>query len=408
MTLKSVIDRQLRLLACLLALGSTPAVCSAADRVVEVRFYGNYSIPDDELTRAAGIEIGATLGDGGTDAIRQRLLRVKRVESVQIERRHLSLSDTGDIVLLISIKERTPVPKRFMVLPILSGSDEYGLEYGARFTAIDLLGAGERISFPMTWGGVRRAAVESRFDLPGPFADAFLAGASISQKEHPHYKLADRRGEFWGGLTRRVKFFDFDATGGRSAVSYGSLEQSFWSYGAGLAFDTRRDIAFPRDAVYARYGWERLAFGGLTGNVARHRLDLRGYKGLRGQTVFAAQFFLHGAGGRLPDYQRPFLGGAGTLRGHQPGEFAGDNLVVTSLELRLPISSALAVHRAGVTLFLDSGAVYDHGRSLGDAPFKHGAGVGFFVMIAGFGFKVDVAHDLHHRVRVHFATGFRF
>jgi len=71
-------------------------------------------------------------------------------------------------------------------------------------------------------------------------------------------------------------------------------------------------------------------------------------------------------------------------------------------------NSKLAVYRAGIDVFLDSGAVYDHGRSLGSADFKHGAGIGFFLFVAGFGIKVDFAHNLRDNFRVHFSTGFRF
>lgn len=393
----------------MLLVAATPGVCSAGDRIAEIRFHGNYSIPDEELERAAGIAVGEELPAGGLEEIEHRLLRGRRVESVAIERRYRSLDGRGDIVLLVNVKERAPLSKKFMVFPILSGSDEYGLEFGARLTAIDLLGAGERISFPATWGGVRRIAAEARFDSGLPIASAFLAGASLSQKEHPHYELADRRTELWGGVTRRLEIFDLDATVGRSRVHFDRADQDFWSWGAGIALDTRRDTGFPRDAVFSRFGWERLAFdGGGPADVNRYRADVRGYKGLIGPTVLAAQVLLHGSDGPLPRYQQPFLGGAGTLRGHPPGEFAGDNLAVGSIELRMPLSSPLSVHRAGLALFFDSGAVYDHGRRLGDAAFKHGAGVGFFVLVAGFGIKIDVAHDLHHRVRVHFATGFRF
>ena len=140
----------------------------------------------------------------------------------------------------------------------------------------------------------------------------------------------------------------------------------------------------------------------------RYKLDVRGYKGVFGQAILAGQFLYHIADGRLPDYQRPFLGGSATLRGENPGAFIGDNLVLTSLELRMPLNSKLAVYRAGIDVFFDSGAVYDHGRSLGSADFKHGAGIGFFLFVAGYGIKVDFAHNLRDNFRVHFSTSFRF
>lgn len=81
---------------------------------------------------------------------------------------------------------------------------------------------------------------------------------------------------------------------------------------------------------------------------------------------------------------------------------------LSALELRMPLTSPLRPYHAGVAFFLDSGAVYDHGHSIRTVDFKHGAGMGLFVLIAGFGLKVDVAHNLRDSFRIHFSTGFRF
>ena len=74
----------------------------------------------------------------------------------------------------------------------------------------------------------------------------------------------------------------------------------------------------------------------------------------------------------------------------------------------MPLSSKLAVYQAGMDFFMDSGAVFDHGRTLGSADVKHGAGLGFFLFVAGFGIKVDFAHNLRDNFRVHFSTRFRY
>jgi outer membrane protein assembly factor BamA len=137
-------------------------------------------------------------------------------------------------------------------------------------------------------------------------------------------------------------------------------------------------------------------------------LDLRGYKGVIGQMVLAGQFLHLTVDGRLPDFERPFLGGANTLRGYKPGAFIGDNLVTSSIELRMPLTSPHVAYHAGIDVFLDSGAVYDYGTSIGNADFKYGAGIGWFFLFMGFGIKADLAYDMHDDLRFHFSTGFRF
>jgi outer membrane protein assembly factor BamA len=348
------------------------------------------------------------LSDPALAEIRQRLIRTKRFDWVEITRRYRSLTSQDDVVLVITVREKPPASKKWMLMPILTGSDEYGLTYGARFTALDLFGADERISFPLTWGGERRAAVESRFRLGTPVVDSLTAGAAVHRRENPHFKIGDLRREVWGGVSRRFRNFEVSWQTGWSGVDFGDSHDSFVTHTAGIVLDTRQDENLPRNAVYAGAAWEGMSIRGAGQDFNRYKLDLRGYKGLFGQAILAAQVLYHRADGRLPDYQRPFLGGASTVRGYKPGEFIGDNLFLTSLELRVPMTSPLKVYHAGFDFFFDAGAVYEHGRRLADTNFKHGAGLGVFFLIAGFGVKVDVAHNLKDSTRVHFSTGFRF
>jgi outer membrane protein assembly factor BamA len=348
------------------------------------------------------------LTDAAVTEIRQRLTRTGRFDWVEVTRRYRSLTSRDQVVLVITVREKPPASSKFMFMPILAGSDEYGLSYGGRITALNLLGAGERISFPLTWGGIRRAAVESHFGLGTPVIDSFTAGAAVSRKENPFFDIGDLRREVWAGVGRRFKNLEITWRSGWTGVDFGAVEQNFISHGADIVLDTRQDENLPRDAFYAGTGWERMSLRAGGPDFNRYKLDLRGYKGLFGQAILAAQVFYHRSDGRLPDYQRPFLGGASTVRGYKPGAFIGDNLFLTSLELRMPLTSPMKIYHAGVDFFFDSGAVYEHGRKLADTQFRHGAGFGFFFLIAGFGIKVDLAHNLRDNARVHFSTGFRF
>jgi hemolysin activation/secretion protein len=273
---------------------------------------------------------------------------------------------------------------------------------------VDLLGAKERLSIPLTWGGTRRAALEGAFELHNPVFQRLTFGVGVSRKENPFYKTGDFRKEAQGVLQRRLKRFELNLQSGWTNIEFGSQRADSANLGTSLAFDTRQDVNLPRNAVYAKIAWNRLSILGGGPGFNFYSLDLRGYKGIWGQAIVAGQFAYCRTDGRLPDWERPFLGGASTLRGYEPGAFSGDNIATTSLELRMTLSPLRAIYRSGIDVFLDSGAIYDYGQSLGSAKWKHGAGVGGYFLIAGFGIKVDVGYNMHDAFRVHFSTGFRF
>ena len=395
------------LLAGLVCLATT-APCLAQERIVALRFHGNHSIPDAEMQDMAGLRVGDTLATVDADEVRERMMKTGRFEWVDVLKRYRSLRATDSVVLIISVKETEPTSKKFMFFPILSYADEYGFTFGARVTAIDLFKIDDRISFPLTWGGVRQAAAEPQIPLPIQVFDVVDGHAGISQRENPFFETADRRGEFRGTLRKRIGIFSYDAGAGWTDVKFGETRDQFSSFKVGGAIDTRTNRIIPRNAVYAGVGYERMNVldGGPSFN--RFKLDLRGFKSLWGQTILAAQVLFHGTDGALPDYQKPFLGGGATLRGYSAGEFVGDNLMIGSLELRMPLTSPASIARAGLTAFFDTGTVYDDGTKLSRARFRHGVGGGFFVFAFGLGFKLEAGYDLDNSVKVHFGTQFRF
>ena len=78
-----------------------------------------------------------------------------------------------------------------MFLPIVSYADGYGFTYGGRVSTVDLLGIGERLSVPLTWGGTRRAALEfERTFKTGPADPRRLELGDLEPREPA---LRDRR-----------------------------------------------------------------------------------------------------------------------------------------------------------------------------------------------------------------------
>jgi hypothetical protein len=405
---------------------------SGPDPVVrEIRVHGNVAVPDAEVRRIAGVDIGTTLGSGTEAAIAARLRASGRFESVDVRVRLRSLTDPTDAALLLVVHEKPgvivtdtgdierPISKRIfsrvMFLPILSYGDGYGFTYGARFSTVDLLGAGERLSVPLTWGGTRRAALEFErtFDR-GPITRV-LGSTAIWQRENPRYDIDDRRVELKARVERnlaQIVYTGVEAT--RSSVEFGALDDRIWTVGADAALDTRGNPAFPANAVYLGAGWTALnvrpgAAGAADARINRYTVDGRGYLRLYRQAVLAARAQFRTADARLPVYERWLIGGSDTLRGFRTGSFDGDKAFVTSAELRVPITDVTSGGKVGAVVFFDAARVAEHGTRLEDAEWRRGAGAGMFLIASVIRINVSLARNVDGGgTRLHLSSGFSF
>ena len=157
--------------------------------------------------------------------------------------------------------------------------------------------------------------------------------------------------------------------------------------------DTRRDPAFPRNAVYAAVGVERLWFD-TSADTTRVTADARGFLGLFGQTVLAVRAQHVRAADPLPVYEQALLGGDATLRGFKLGYRSGDRLLAGSAEIRVPLSTPRRFTRHG------PGGLRRHRdglrcpRSAGRRQWDTGVGAGVFLQGPLLGLRVDVARGL--------------
>jgi len=418
-----------------------PPPAPGQEVIAEVRVHGNYATPDAEVLRLAGITIGDPLAPDAIALVTTRLRASGRFQQVDVRKRYRSLTDTQQVVLILLVQEQpraaaaaegrfvNPLLRPFlrlqgqsMFLPILSYADGYGFTYGLRTTFANALGANSRVSVPLTLGGDKRAAIEADKSFDAGIVDRIEGGAAVSVRENPFFREDDGRRQVWGRATRHLAGpLKVAGQVGVTHVNFEPLHDTFASYGADATIDTRRDPIFPRDAVFVNVGWNALNFTGnssgasagsvSTGGAAtinRFHTDARGYVGVIGQAVLSAHARLDTSDGPLPPYEQWLLGGSSSLRGFRTGAFAGDNRALAGVELRVPLSSPLGLARAGVDLFADSGAVYDHGVRLRDATFHQGAGAGVFLLAPFIQLNLDVAYGFGNRLRVHFTTGFQF
>jgi hypothetical protein len=405
----------------------------APEVIGEIRVHGNAFVTDKEVLDAAGLAVGASLAPDGLELAAQKLRDTRLFETVELRKRYRSLTNTSEVAVVLLVHERPGVRSavaipgvpgeivrpagrlrsKLMFLPIVSYADGYGFTYGGRMSTVDLLGAGERLSIPLTWGGTRRAALEFEREFKSGPLTRVTSSVGIWNRENPRFDIRDQRFEITGQAER--VFADIVRLGvnaSRSTVSFGTLDDRLWTIGATATLDTRLDPAYPGNAVLLTAGWTGLNVDSplpVPNRVNRYTTDARGYLRVFRQVVVGARAGYVAADGTLPPYERLLLGGSSSVRGIGTGAFDGDRKLETSVELRAPITSVLNGAKLGLNAFYDAGKAWDHGARMDDAEWHRGAGAGIFLIASIVRINVDVARGLKTGgTRVHVSSGFSF
>jgi hypothetical protein len=392
----------------------------------EVRVHGNAQLADAEILKIAGVSVDGALPPDGVEAITRRLKSSGRFETVEVRKRYRSIDDPTDIAIILLVHEKATVvanpvtgapmtrpsrwiSTRLMFLPIVSYADGYGFTYGARVSTRDLLGVGERLSVPATWGGTRRIALEAERTFKGGPLTRVLSSVALFQRENPRYEIDDRRVELRARAERNLAQIVFlGAETSRASVKFAELDDRMWTVGADAAIDTRGNPSFPSNAFYLGGGWTSLKVDRLD-RINRYTADARGYLRLIRQPVLAVRALYTTTDAPLPIYERLLIGGSSTLRGFDAGAFEGDKALVTSAELRVPITSVISGAKLGATIFTDAARVIDYGGKLADAKWQRGAGAGLFLIASVVKINFDVSHGFDGGgTRVHLSSGFAF
>jgi len=403
--------------------------------VAGIQVQGNTATPDEEVRHLADVRVGMPIDDATIEAVAARLRAAKRFERVEVLKRFASIADPSQIMLVIIVDEgpvkivmtgdpdqpTRVVRRRFpnmLIYPVLGREDGHGVTYGARLTLPDpqWMGKRSRITFPLTWGGTKRAAIdlEKRMER-GPFS-RLTAGGSISRRANLAFQQDDDRARVFVHGEREVsRALRLAGTGGWQRASFEGVADQFAQVGGDVVFDTRVDPVLARNAVYARAGWEHLRFGdgplaqpiepgrygGYQGSANRTELDGRGYLGVVGQAVVAGRVLRVDSDRPLPPYLQPELGGLGNLRGFRAESFVGDTLVAMSAEVILPLTSPIRLGKIGVSAFVDRGTVYNKGERFADQTLRDGYGGSVWFAAAFLRLNIAVAHGRGASTRVH-------
>ncbi len=396
-----------------------------AEVIAEIRVHGNHVTPDEEVIRIAGVAKNDPFRDTTIALVRERLKAANLFQTIEVLKRHASIEDPTQIMLVIVVNEgpvRIDFPdapgemprvvrrrgvRNLMFMPIFDAEDGYGVTFGARVAYLGLAGGRSRLSMPLTWGGLKRAGVELErtFDR-GPVSRLEVGGA-IQRRRNPAYEENDDRRRAWARAERAQGPLRLAGTVAWQHVGFGPIDEDLRTVGADVAFDTRLDPALPRNAVFAAASWERVFFE-AGDPIDRTRIDARGYLGVGGQLVLVVRALREEASAPQPLYLRSLLGGWSNLRGFKAGAFTGDTLVAGSVELRLPLSSPLSIGKLGVSAFVDTGAAYDTGQRLRDQTMRTGIGGSVWITLAALKMSLGVAHGRGSGTRVNFGGGLTF
>jgi outer membrane protein assembly factor BamA len=393
--------------------------------IAEIRVHGNVIVTNDEVAKIAGIAIGEPFGPSTIADVTTRLRESKKFQHIEVLKRFASITDPTKIVVVIVVNEgavridlpedpsgQVAVVKRrglhnLMIMPILDGEDGYGITFGARLAFVNMAGRKNRLSFPLTWGGLKQAGAEYEQPLAaGPISRVSFGGA-IQRQKNPAFQIDDDRQRTWGRAERAIGHVRLGGDLGWQHVSFGGQTDNLRTFGGDVTFDTRIDPILPRNAVYALASVEHVTFDARPTTI-RTRLEGRGYLGLIGQTVLAVRVVREDADEPLPAYLKSLLGGWSTLRGFRAGAFVGDTVVSGSAELRIPLSSPLQIGKVGVSVFVDTGTAYNKGERYSDQSLHTGIGVSAWLAAAIFHMNVSVAHGRGADTRVNFGIGVTF
>jgi outer membrane protein assembly factor BamA len=397
-----------------------PSMAAAQETIAEIRVHGNHTTPDGDVLGLSGLKVGDPASEPRLAEALEALRKSDRFENVEVRKRYRSIDNPSDILVMIVIDERAGVSADDLTpgfgaqlrsavqwLPIFNYADGYGLTYGVRTAFPDVAGNDSRLSFPLSWGGERRAGVE----LERSFNDhRTRAGVAfwVNQRVNPHFDQPDLRQQVRFEADHAiVPWMRVGASARVAHVEFGEdYSARHMAAGPHVTFDTRLDPSFPRNAIHTKIGWEHLTFE--SGGAGRFTTDARGYIGISRFAVLALRGQLARSDGPLPEAEQSLLGGADSLRGYRAGHMAGDNLAAVSAEVRMPLNSPVGFGRFGVKGFVDAGTAWASSTRLADQRFERGIGGGVFIGAPLFMMDLDVAWPEEGKPRVHFGLGVSF
>jgi outer membrane protein assembly factor BamA len=403
------------------------------------------------LAPLAGLEPAAAVG--GLPATPPRisaiLVRGNRFTSEALLRRELGLRpgdaydrravqrararlEALEFVLYADVLEKRPQPDRVELVvsiveaPRLGGGPRVAYERrfdllaGARVWWRNFGGRGEELSFEATGGKLLGLHPECRLPaaLPGRVGLRLDATWERYRFVYQPLRFADRkvRGSLWRDLPANLRLSGY--------YEYRSLrvdESDFAGAADGTTVDPAMGVEIEHDSrnvrSYPRRGLHLLAgsrFAGV-GRNTRYRIDAvegAAFASPHRRAILAGRVRWQGASDPLPFYERIYLGGPGDLRGIDFGSIRGDEMLLATLEVRLPVRVVPlergAALGAGVHAFRDWGKAWGADRGSGDVPWHRSWGLGVHFVLGTYQLRFEWARAEDRRSVFQFEDYFTF
>lgn len=293
-------------------------------------------------------------------------------------------------ILMIVIRERSPLS----FSPSLDLDDRYGLSLGGSVTTYNLRGNRERVRVSGMIGGYQQLGFSWQNPwMGGPLRLFAELRASYKQIDYLYPDWNDPFEEkdivFQGRIGRQIgRKLRLGIAGGFEKITLSDAAVSMSLNGTDelyrwqmfSEYDTRDWPFYPREGIFLKCAIDRYY---LPQNQSLDFLstDFRAYFPLGHQPILAVQIAGHLSEGFTPVYKRTHLGGSRTVRGFATGEYAGENILFSSLEYRFPWlyernpSAGLHFGINGV-LFMDAGTIWWNRDSFSFKSVRGSAGLG--------------------------------
>jgi len=417
-------------------LASAPASAYRGDGqpILGIAVYGNYNIDRDLVVRQFGLAAGDTCM---YEAVREGLDRVMSLSGVRYATYKLNVDSEGRgvfVLLMITEEERT-----WTVYPLISRNFADRIAFGAAFSETNLRGRNERLFLSAMVNGA--LILEAKWVIPRTFGTERLsagikAGYRGYRWPYPSFEpiLVDDRIKWFEGYL----FLGFRLAGGLSIFLEPGLEViragdpmlehqgegdvpdapsgTLLTVNTGLVISRIDQKFYPESGVQA--GVSVKSWGIVQNDPAfsstRLSADAAVFLDIgRPLLSVSARGVLNEAG--IPAYLYEHLGGTSTIRGHEFGVFYGENSVLIRTDLRVPLNfrdiSELGnpMILVDMSVFVDTGAVWDGGETLTTELFYSGAGLAMsFIVKEGWLLKFGYSWPMDPDGRFFFDIGTMF
>jgi outer membrane protein assembly factor BamA len=406
----------------LLAQDSSSVVASGLEPVTIDRIVirGNQVTKDYVILREMSLKPGDTLSLKGADYDQNRIYSMGLFNRVQLSYRVVDHKAT----LYVDVQERWYIFP-FLVLGF-KDRDWSKLYYGLGVLHDNFRGRNEKIYASFALGYDPFFTLRYQNPILGLESNLFLSSrvyysrernkSLVSQQSGPNFD-EDQYG-LEGTLGKRFGLFrSLSLTLGYGVLTVSQNEvgrtlspsgrDAFISAGLAFSHDTRDLVQYPSTGTYLGVSFSKYGLGESVVNYYRVNLDSRTFIPVLDAVTLAGRLFVNLAGGgSVPNYGHVYFGYEERIRGHFKEVYEGEDILGSSLELRVPIIPVhflkvgaipipeFSVWRLGVyaALFGDAGKVWYRSDTFNLHGLLRGYGVGLNFLLPYSGvFRVEYA-----------------